>query len=71
MDKINYQKSHGDAPGYKAKTYFQIQWKRPDHSTWQIDADENTSLFKTKKEAIEYLNSGGFDNLETRIVEVN
>ena len=53
----------------KNKVWFQIQWRRPGHN-WRIDKDNNTALFQTKQEAIDYIKSGGFDNLETQIVEV-
>jgi len=52
------------------QVYYQIQWRRPEHMTWRVDEDLNTSLFKTKQEAIDYINAGGFDTLETRIREI-
>jgi hypothetical protein len=54
----------------KNKVWYQIQWRRLGHGTWQIDADQNTALFETKQRAIDFMNEGGFDNLETQIVEV-
>jgi len=52
------------------KTWYQIQWRRKDHSTWRIDEDVNTATFPTREQAENQINSGGYEGLDVRIVEV-